>query len=103
MPRDFATARAIQNAQGYEFITTARKAITKIEDELAGDRNATIIGAQVEIIAGALSLLPALVTPVVDATTDCDHHWRYFKDTVNKVDGYECLKCSAEKSEGYVD
>ena len=57
MGRDFASVRAIQNAQGYEHILTIRRALTGIEDELAGDCNPTVIGAKCEEITDALASL----------------------------------------------
>ena len=55
MPRDFPSRHAILNAQGYEHISAIRRCLTKIEDELAGDRNEVIIGAMCEVICEELA------------------------------------------------
>lgn len=60
-PSDKPPSRqAVINAQGYEHVTAIRKAATRIEDQLAGDRNGVIIGAACEEIATANTKLFAM-------------------------------------------
>lgn len=55
MRKEFPTRRQVSNAPGYEHVTTIRRALTAIEDELAGDAIPVVIGAKCEEITEALA------------------------------------------------